>query len=230
MKRTILTMAVLSIALAGAVAAPANPLDRYWADKGASYPAAGQFKAPAAWVPGQYVTIGTTSKGKRDSVSTTLIVRKEEKGWVIETVSLDKNGKENVGQMCLSGFDEARTLGDASKVDLVWMKSLDKDGKVVLTEGPTLALVKAVMKSSWEKLVVSVSAPTDGGPVAVPAASFAGTSYYKSSVKVLGKTIETESWFNAAVPINGVVKSRATDGSTLTELLAFGTDGKPRIP
>lgn len=230
MRKTFLALAALALVLVGAFAAPAKGLDSYWVDKGSSFPAAGQFAKPAAWAPGQYVTIGTTVKGKRESVSTTLIVRKEDKGWVIETVSLDKNGKESVGQMCLAGFDEAIATADPSKIDLVWMKSLDKSGKVMVTEGPALAMIKGLMKSSWEKLVVNVAAPSDGGTVAVPAGSFAGASMIKSSVKEMGQTIETESWFHPSVPVNGVIRSQSTDGKTISELLAFGNDGKPRIP
>jgi hypothetical protein len=229
MKKALLAMAILGLAIPCLFAAPAK-LDSYWAAKGASYPASGQFTKPAAWAPGQYVVTGTTVKGKRDSVSTTLLVRREEKGWVIETISLDKNGKESVGQMCLAGFDEAMATGDPSKIDLVWMKTLDKDGKVSLTEGPALSMFKGLMKSSWEKLVSKVEAPADGGTIAVPAGSFAGTSSIKSSTKMMGSTIEAESWFHSAVPVNGVVLTKTTDGKTVSELLAFGTDGKPRIP
>jgi hypothetical protein len=231
MKKFVLAIAALCLLLPCAMAAPAaKSLDSYWSDSGKSFPAGGQFSKPMAWAPGQYVVEGSTVKGKRSSVSTTLIVRKDDQGWVIETVSVNKDGKESVGQMCLSGFDTAMSTGDASKIELVWMKSLDKNGKVVVTEGPALTLIKGMMKSSWEKLVVNVSAPVDGGSVAVPAGSFAGTSKIKSSTKVMGQTIETESWFNSAVPVNGVVKSQTTDGKTVNELLAFGTDGKPRIP
>jgi hypothetical protein len=132
--------------------------------------------------------------------------------------------------MLLAGFDSAMTTGDASKIELVWMKTLDKDGKVSVMEGPAISMVKGLMKSTWEKLVVNVTAPAEGGTVAVPAGSFAGTSLIKSTSKVMGQTIEAESWFHSAVPVNGVVKTRTTDGKTLTELLSFGTDGKSRIP
>jgi hypothetical protein len=230
MKKLVLAFAALSLLLPLASAAPAKGIDQYWADKGKSFPAAGQFSKPAAWAPGQYVTLGTTVKGARESVSTTLLVRKEEGGWVIETSSIDKKGKESVSQMLLAGFDAAMTAGDASKIELVWIKNMDKDGKVSQMEGPAVSMFKGLMKSSWEKLVVSVTSPADGGTVAVPAGSFAGTSVVKSTSKVMGQTIEAESWFHSAVPVNGVVKTRTTDGKTVTELLAFGTDGKPRIP
>jgi hypothetical protein len=230
MKKLALSLAVLCLILPAASAAPSKSLDSYWTDAGKSFPAAGQFSKPAAWMPGQYVVTGTTVNGKRDSVSTTLLVRKEEGGWVIESSGVDKNGKESVTQMLLAGFDTAMTTGDTSKIELVWMKSVGKDGKVSVIEGPAISMFKGLMKSSWEKLVVSVSSPSDGGTVAVPAGSFAGTSVIKSTSKVMGKTIETESWIHPSVPVNGMVKAMTADGKTVTELLSFGTDGKPRIP
>lgn len=39
-------------------------------------------------------------------------------------------------------------------------------------------------------------------------------------------TIESDGWYNTAVPVNGMVKSMTKDGKTLMELLEFGTDGK----
>jgi hypothetical protein len=231
MKKPVLAFAALCLFAPLVLAAPAaKSLDSYWADSGKSFPAAGQFSKPQAWAPGQYVVTGTTVKGKRDSVATTLVVRKEEGGWVIESVGVDKKGKESVSQMLLAGFDTAMTTGDASKIELVWMKTLDKDGKISVIEGPAIAMIKGLMKSTWEKLVVKVEAPTEGGAVKVPAGGFAGTSHIKSTSKVMGQTIEAETWFNSAVPVNGMVKTATTDGKTVTELLAFGTDGKPRIP
>jgi hypothetical protein len=230
MKKTFLVLAALYLALPCAFAAPAKGIDSYWAAKTSSFAGTGPFAKPAAWKEGQYVVTGTTVKGKHDSVSTTLLVRKEGGGWVIETINIDKKGAETASQMLLSGFDQALVSGDASTIDLVWMKTLDKDGKVSLSEGPALSMFKGIMKSSWEKLIVNVATPVDGGTISVPAGSFVGTSSIKSKVKVMGTTIESESWFHSAVPVNGVVKTQTTDGKTVTELLAFGTDGKPRIP
>lgn len=231
MKKAVLALVALGLVLPGAFAAPAKKgIDSYWTAAGPAFPALAQFSKPAAWEAGQYVVTGTTVKGKRDSVSTTLVVRKEDRGWVIETVSVDKKGAETVGQMLLSGFDAAMASGDASGIDLVWMKTLEKDGSVSQTEGPALSMIKGLMKSSWERLVVNVAAPADGGTVIVPAGSFAGTSTVRSKVKIMGQTIESDSWFHAGVPVNGVVKTQTTDGKTVTELLSFGIDGKPRIP
>jgi hypothetical protein len=230
MKKVVLSLMAVALALPCALAAPAKSFDSYWTDSGVFYPATGTFSKPAAWVPGQYVVMGTTVSGKHDTVTTTLVVRKEDQGWVIENSSVDKKGKESVSQMLLAGLDTAMTTGDPSKIDLIWMKSMDKSGKVNVMEGPAITMLKGLMKSSWEKLVVNVAAPADGGAVTVPAGKFGGTSTIKSTAKVMGRTIEAQSWFYSSVPVNGVVKTMTSDGKTVSELLAFGTDGTPRIP
>lgn len=228
MKKVALALVVL---LGAALAFAQNKaLDQYWNAAGKSYAAAGQFAKPAPWKAGQYVVLGTMVNGKRDSVSRTLIVRKDPQGWVIETTNIDKNGKQTATQMCIAGYDEAMLQRDPSKIDLVWMKTLEKSGKVTTTEGQSLVLVKTVMKSSYEKLVVNVGAYTDGGAVEVPAGSFAGTNMVTATAKVMGFSVETTSWFHPAVPVNGMVMSKSKDGKTVQQLLSFGFDGTPTIP
>ncbi|HRY71981.1 MAG TPA: hypothetical protein P5165_02050 [Spirochaetia bacterium] len=205
-------------------------LDALWTTSTKAYPEAGKFQKPLAWAPGQYVVVGQLAKGKRDSVSKTLVVRKEAGGWVIENSSVDKAGKESVMQMCLGNYDAAMKAGDGSMIELVWIKTLEKDGSVSTTEGPALAMMKTMMKSTYEKMVVSLSEYVEGGAVQVPAGSFSGTNVVKAKTKVMGFNIETESWFHPAVPVNGMVKSRTTDDKSFSELISFGFDGKPRIP
>ncbi len=228
MKKVLIAVAI--IAAAGAALSAQAAIDSYWKPGVASYSAAGQFSKPMPWAPGQYVVVGNTTSGKHDSVSTSLLVSHEKDAWVIETVSIDKKGQQTVGQMMLAGMDQAMATGDTSKIELVWMKTMDKDGKVTQNEGPALAIFKTMMKSSWEKLVVNLSAFTNGGSVQVPAGSFADTAFQKSKTKVMGFNVEMESWYHSGVPVNGVVKSRSSDGKTLSELLAFGFDGKSKMP
>ena len=231
MRRTSRSLAIFSACLVilAAQTVAAAPLDQYWKPAGAAFPPAGPFSTAAAWQAGQYSVTGNLVGGKRDSISSSLIVRKEEGGWVIETWSMDKSGKESVSQVLLGGMDEAMA-GDVSKIRIVWMKSLKSDGTVEKTEGPAMAMIGAMMKSTYEKLAVNVQTYTDGGVVEVPAGSFAGTSLVKAKTKVMLFTVETESWFHPAVPVNGMVRSRSSDGKNVSELLSFGYDGTPRIP
>ena len=221
--------AVIFMAFGGTRVQAASPLDSYWNQTGKSYPAGAQFTKPMPWAAGQYVVTGTTTSGSRKSVSKTLLVRQEQGGWVIETSTLSSNGEEKVTQMLVTGFDQAIATGDASGLDLVWIKTLKKDGSITTTQGAQLGFMKGLYKSAYENLVSKTSGVTDGGAIAVPAGSFAGTSTIKVSVKVMMSTIEMQSWLHPAVPVNGTVKSMTTDGKTVIELLSFGSDGAPRI-
>ncbi len=224
--RIVVYAAALAVAVLPLFAAGKDSLDKYWQSTGKSYPAGKAFKTAVTWAPGQYVVVGTKTKGKIESVSKQLVVRKESGGWVIETVNIDKKGKETATQMLLKGFDTAVSAKDASKITIGWMKMRDEEGQVTEIGEEQMALFGMIAKASYEKLVVNVSAPKDGGPVEVPAGSFAGTWYTKDSVKMLGMTVETESWYNSAVPVNGLVKYQTTDGKSVSELLSFGFDGK----
>jgi hypothetical protein len=219
--------ASLALLAAGASFA-ASPLDKYWTPAGASYPSS-SFAKPKAWAPGQYIVLGTLSNGKRESVSRMLLVGKEGSAWVIENWSIDKAGKESIGQMCVDGYDKAIASGDVSGLELVWMKTVGDDGKVQKIEGSQLSMYKAFSKAAYESLVTSSTGLKDGGAVTVPAGSFAGTAYAKTSAKVMGFTVESEVWMNEAVPINGMVKSSSNKGKSTSELLSFGADGKPKM-
>lgn len=205
-------------------------LDALWTVSAKTYPSADKFSTPKPWAPGQYVVVGQLANGKRESITTTLVVAKVGNGWVIENVVIDKSGKESVSQMLLGNYDAAMKSGDGSQIELIWIKTLEKDGSVSKTEGQALVLMKAMMKSTYEKLVVNLSEYVDGGSVQVPAGTFAGTTFVTATTKILGKTIESESWFHPSVPVNGMVRSKSKDGKSVSELISFGFDGKPRIP
>lgn len=223
-------IAVLAFSIAASAFAQSKAFDALWTVSSKSYSSVGKFNTPKTWAPGQYVVVGQLSKGKRDSITTTLVVGKVGNGWVIENVSIDKSGKESVMQMLLGNYDAAMKTGDASQIELVWIKTLEKDGSVTKTEGQSLMVMKALMKSAYEKMIVNISEYVDGGSVQIPAGTFAGTTVVTAKTKILGKTIETESWFHPAVPVNGMVKSRSKDDKSVSELITFGFDGKPRIP
>lgn len=223
-------IAVLAFSIAASAFAQSKAFDALWTVSSKSYSSVGKFNTPKTWAPGQYVVVGQLSKGKRDSITTTLVVGKVGNGWVIENVSIDKSGKESVMQMLLGNYDAAMKTGDASQIELVWIKTLEKDGSVTKTEGQSLMVMKALMKSAYEKMIVNISEYVDGGSVQVPAGTFAGTTVVTAKTKILGKTIETESWFHPAVPVNGMVKSRSKDDKSVSELIGFGFNGKPRIP
>lgn len=206
-----------------------DPLAAWWIMTGQNYPAGGQFVSPEKWKPGQYIVTGITVNGKRDSISRMTIVRQDAEGWVIEFDTVNAKGRETASQLLLRGYDEAEESGDFSGISVGWIKRRDENGKIKTLEGNQIGMFNAFMKQMFETMLSDVPAASPGGSITVPAGNFADTTYGKSSVKVLGFSIDTESWYNEAVPINGVVKTRTKDGKTVTELLSFGTDGKPTI-
>ncbi len=206
-----------------------SPLAKYWKESGKSFPAGKNFVKPEKWAAGQYFLMGTKTKGKYESVSRTLVVGKEAGGWIIEVNNIDKKGKETASQMLLKGYEEAVDANDYKKVGIGWMKMKDEKGVVQEIGEDQMALFNMFAKASYENLVVNISKFTDGGAVSVPGGSFAGTNMYTTSTKIMGMTIETDGWFNSAVPVNGMVKSQSKDGKTVTELLDFGFDGKSQF-
>ena len=215
---------------AGSLAAEdKSAISKFWPERGKSFAAAGKFTKAQKWVPGQYIITGTTTKGKKESVSRTLIVRKEADGWVIETTNTDRKGKETASQMLLKNYEKAIAAGDPKMIEIGWMKMRDENGNIQTIEGEQMALFNMIAKSSYENLIVNITDFVDGGIVTVPAGVYAGCTYNKATVKVMGMKITSENWYHGSVPVNGLVKYQTEDGKSVTELLSFGTDGKPVI-
>lgn len=193
------------------------------------YAASGQYKKPMPWKAGQYVEVENLTKGKKESVSKTLLVGKEKNGWIVESVTVDKKGKKSVSQTLFLGMEEAINSGKAGGVTIGWMKMRNEDGTVQTVEGDQLAFYNLFAKSTLDSMVVDILTFTDGGIVAVPAGVFAGTNQVNGTVKIMGMKIETESWYHPSVPVNGMVKSRSKDGKTESRLVSFGFDGKSEM-
>ncbi|TFG84232.1 MAG: hypothetical protein E4H20_03750 [Spirochaetales bacterium] len=233
MRRMLFAALVLvsMVAISCASSPPASsPMDAYWASSGTAFPASTHFVRPITWKAGQYIVIGSTVKGKRESVSKTLLVRKDKDGWVLEMSTVDRKGNETVSQVCFSGYEEAIVTGTYSQLRMVWMKNRDEKGEIQVISGDEMTFYNTFARSAYENMIVKIDKFIDGGTIAVPAGSFSGTNYIKASVKVMGFNIETETWYHPAVPLTGVVLSRSTDGKSVSELLSYGFDGKPILP
>lgn len=231
MKRYVLfSVLILSLVMAGCSSAQkSNPhLDGYWQGKGKSV-SYKKFVKPMNWAPGQYVVVGNIDDGERKSVTRTTVVRREQGGWVFESVTTDEDGKVSGMQILIKGYEQAVSKGDASKIMAVWAKILQPDGTVQKIEGEAMALYNMMLKSTWEKLIVSGMQYAKSGAVAVPAGTFAGTTSVKSTVKVVFASITQISYFHPDVPVNGMVKATNEDGETTMELLDYGFNGKPVI-
>jgi hypothetical protein len=230
MKRIVVAL-VLSVFLSacGASADPAlqGRIAGYFGNSSAkSFPATGKFLKPMPYAVGQYVMSGIVNDGKR-SISKMSIVGQEQGGWIIETYSLSESD-EAWTQMLVKGLEQAGERGSVDDIDIVWVKTKQKDGKVVSIEGPVLSITRGIYRGALGGFKVSIAAPVDGGTVSVPAGIFSGTMKSSSESSFLGRSYKSDGWFHADVPINGMVKSTSVENNMTIELLEFGRSGAVR--
>ncbi len=206
-----------------------NPhLDGYWQGKGKSVPYK-KFTKAMNWAPGHYVVMGNLDDGERQSVTKTTIVRRENGGWVFESISTDEDGKVTGMQICIKGYEQAMAKSDVSKISAVWAKLLQPDGTVQKIEGDAMNLYNMMLKATWERLIVSGVQYTKAGAVTVPAGAFAGSTSLKASVTIVFATVTSISYFHPDVPVNGMIMATDEDGKKTMELLDYGFNGKAVI-
>jgi hypothetical protein len=229
------TNSILFIAIlvfAGCSSAPKksgpSPIEHFWQSKGKSF-SAKKFSKPLKWASGQYIVVGNIKEGVHESVSKTTIIGKEGNGWIYEVITDDEKGKTTGMQVLVEGIEKASVKGDVSQISVKWIKVLKEDGKIEKIDGQALMFYNLMLKSSWEKMIVASTKFENGGPVTVPAGSFAGTSSMKTSVKILFSTTTSTAWMHPDVPVNGMVKSETDDKKYVSELLDFGFNGKAVI-
>lgn len=227
MKRSLTFSTVLL--LVGACGASINPalqqkIDGFFSKGSSQSYGAKAFTKAKPYAVGQYTVVGVTADGKR-MISRLAIVGQEQGGWILEVQSLSASN-ESVTQMLVKGMEKVNETGNIDDVDIVWVKTKTDDGEVHAVDGPVLAITKGMYRKSMLGFSFSVSQPSDGGAVSVAAGRFAGTTKIHSEGTVFGSRYEADGWFHSEVPINGMVKSVATDGSTVQELIEFGSNAK----
>jgi hypothetical protein len=231
MKKVLTVFALITaLALTGCSSSQkkAGPLDGYWQGKGKSV-SYKKFTSPMKWAPGHYVVMGNLDDGDRTSVSKITIVRKEQGGWVFESINTDEKGKVTGMQSLIKGYEQAMAKKDPSKISAVWAKVLQEDGTVQLIEKEAMVFFSMGLKASWDKLIISGQSTTKSGAVSVPAGNFAGATAMKTTVTILFSSITSTSYFHPDVPVNGMIKSADEDGKVLSELLDYGFNGKAVI-
>jgi len=203
-----------------------SPLDGEWQGKGKSF-SNKKFSKPMKWAAGQYVVSGTIDDGEKKSITKSLVVGKENGGWIFETITTNEDKEVTGMQMLMKGYDLAVAKSDPSQIKVEWVKVLDKEGKVNKVEGEGLLFYNMILKSTWNNIVIKGADYTAGGAVTVPAGNFAGTTKLHTAVEILFTTVEGDSFLHPDVPVNGVVKTSSKD--VVTELIDFGFNGKAVI-
>ena len=193
--------------------------------KGRTLPASGAVNAPMGYAAGQYVTT-VVIDGKKRSISRTGIVGQRDGGWVIEMTSLSPS-EESVMAICVGGLEKLARGEGSDKLEIIWIKMRDKDGKVSVIDrsNPAMMFMRGTYKDMLSGMNYSATTSYEqGGAVSVPAGTFNGTLKVKSSVTVMGSTYKSVNWMHSGVPISAMVRSEA-DG-TVIELVDFGYDYK----
>lgn len=191
-----------------------------------SFNMSGSFVKPMPLKVGQWILQGSNNEGKK-SINKTSVVGQEQGGWVFEFYSLTES-EESWIQMLVKGLEEANESKNFDDIDIVWVKTKDKEGNIFSIDGMVLSLSKGLYKQSLVSMNLKLTSGAAGGSITVPAGTFNGTYKAKAEVSVLGRKFNSDAWYHSDVPINGMVKSVADDGKIVTELLEFGMSGAAR--
>ena len=182
-------------------------------------------KKPFARMPlaeGQWVEYWAVNKEGEPSRMRTEVVGKEgDAYWLQETVTSYKERTEM--KVLVANFDNP----DPTKIEV--RKVLSKNSSGQIAEVPGSRGYFERLRQSLSRLTVK-STSEETMIVAVLAGSFEISM--KQGIQVFGgtwfnnySTDVTEVWVNSEVPLAGVVKMEATDGSYQEELVDFGTSG-----
>ncbi len=225
-KLLLLLPAIVLLASCGPSADPAlqRRIDEYYAKANPrTFGVSMKDFKPMPYAVGQWAMYGVTGDGKR-SISKESIVGQESGGWIIETYSLSET-QESTMQMLVTGLDKARESMDPEDIDIVWVKTRDKNGKIETIEGPVLSVTKGLYRKNLVNFSVKQLGTEDGGSVTVPAGTFPGTIKTMAEATFFLSTYTSDGWFHSAVPINGMVKSVVREKNITMELLDFGKTG-----
>lgn len=173
---------------------------------------------------GQWAAYRNLEKGQLKGIIKMAVVSQNGDTWIYEFVSITE--KETVVlQEAVKGLDAVVRTGDADQGTVVWIKVRDKDGKVQTLDGVMLGMAGA----GYKNMITANAARFNGtvvagGPVTVPAGSFASTWKVDSRVAQGRGSEAATAWVSTLVPLWHVVKSVGQSGQVL-ELVDFGTTG-----
>ncbi len=190
-----------------------------------SEPAPASFQ-PMEWNVGQWLVFKATDvKNQRVSVVKLSVVGREGGGLWVESESQDYY-HHTVSKTLYSRMP--RNKDEVVDVILkVVTKTDDKAPKVLdfSSDQPGAAMMKGMMRSMLAGTSALEPTLVSAESVTVAAGTFQGCGKNTGKVSLGTSTLESTGWFHPAVPINGMVKSEASDGSITTELLDYGTSG-----
>jgi hypothetical protein len=177
------------------------------------------------WEVGQYVVLLSTAD-QEPSLMKITVQSKDSNGIWIEYQTL---GYRSKGKQRLLFREQPRTVEQA-KTAVRKMEIFTGDETTPSQvhdfedpNNPMAGFMRDTMASVWSNLVLDTST-ANPETVTVPAGTFNGAIPYQSRVTLFGSTYDVQGHVHYAVPVNGAVKGRSTDGRTSIELLDFGND------
>ncbi len=191
--------------------------------KGEQYPAE-TYAGVLPFSVGQWVMYGNTDDDDERSISRNSIIARDGEVWTLEMyVMTDDN--ITITQFDVVGMDKAMQTGTVDDVVFKRIRVKVNDADPMEISGFILDMSKGLYKEALKSWVTTTtSSVSDGGALTVPAGTFAGTTKVRSSITVMGKTIEADCYMSGVVPLGGVVQSRNSDGYSQI-LLDFGLSG-----
>jgi hypothetical protein len=177
------------------------------------------------WAVGQWAKYKIVS-GETPSVVRYSIVGQEGEDFWMEILNSDYY-QSGYQKWLVSGIDP----GDPRNIEGLQVKRVfnwsPKSGQKHSVEMPGIAT--GLAETALRSMALDIS-DEPGEAVSVPGGRF-DSRLLKTDVMVLGMHSESDVWMNGAVPIWGIVKTAATDGSHRMELIDFGLEGaEAKVP
>ncbi len=192
-----------------------------------TYPASGdQTGLQSASVKvGDWAIYRSSENGKVKAIIKMAIVGQDSDAIIYEFASLQPN-ESAAFQEAVQGLDQIVQTGSADKGKVVWIKVKGRDGKIQKLDGAMLGMGGDAYKNMLTANAARYSAGvTPGGSVTVPAGTFAATWKAQSQVAKGRASGQGTGWVSTQVPLWHLIKAVSDDGSTVLELVDFGSSG-----
>jgi hypothetical protein len=182
------------------------------------------FAAPTSNVPkpfvvGQWTQHRLVNERHEPSLITYKIVGEAGSAYWVEIASESYYGK-TVAKLLITIPDR----GNPNTMDILAIKTKDKNGKVAEFQGPTVQLLRASYQSALNMIAVSWRGlPQE--TVRVVAGNFSDCYKARTDATWGVWRANSISWMHPVVPISGLVKSVGIDRATSMELVGFGETG-----
>lgn len=180
-------------------------------------PDSGAFK-PMPLAAGQWATFKVVDGKSPPSILTYKILAEENGAFWVESVSETYQGKKVQKLLVFFG---SRT--DPKGIKIRAIKTMDNGYKNELPNS-MVSMVEELFKGALSSLILDWKGLPQEDAVA-PAGSFAGCYKARTKTQWGPWKREADSWCHPAVPINGLVRGKGTDGKFAMELLAYGLTG-----